>query len=170
MATLTCPVCAAVVKADDLIDALVTKATEAVREGGKSESLNPAEMENLGRQIAIGALRYFMLKFGRNKVIAFDFDEALTFEGDSGPYLQYSTVRVKNIFRRMAERGVDARLDDASLDALTLHAGINDDMWELVRLSAELPAAAFSCLYSSPIVPAGLPANATPLAVANTSE
>jgi arginyl-tRNA synthetase len=129
------------VKADDLIDALQTKATEAVREGGKSESLAPQEMADLGRQIAIGALRYFMLKFGRNKVIAFDFDEALTFEGDSGPYLQYSTVRVKNIFRRMAERGVDAMLDDESLNRLTLHEGINDDMWELVRLSAELPAA-----------------------------
>ncbi len=129
------------VKADDLIDALQVKATEAVREGGKSEMLTPAETEELGRQIAIGALRYFMLKFGRNKVIAFDFNEALTFEGDSGPYLQYSTVRVKNIFRKMAERGVDAMLDDASLDALTLREGVVDDMWELVRLSAELPAA-----------------------------
>jgi arginyl-tRNA synthetase len=74
-------------------------------------------------------------------VSAFDFNEALTFEGDSGPYLQYSTVRVQNIFRKMAERGVDAKLDDASLDALTLHEGITDEMWELVRRSAELPAA-----------------------------
>jgi arginyl-tRNA synthetase len=129
------------VKADDLIDALQSKATEAVREGGKSESLTPQETEELGRLIAVGALRYFMLKFGRNKVIAFDFNEALTFEGDSGPYLQYSTVRVQNIFRKMAERGVEALLDDASLDALTLREGITDEMWELVRLSAELPAA-----------------------------
>ena len=89
----------------------------------------------------MAALRYFMLKYGRNKVIAFDFNEALTFEGDSGPYLQYSTVRVENIFRKMAERGVDARLDDASLDELTLTEGLTDEMWELVRLSAELPAA-----------------------------
>jgi arginyl-tRNA synthetase len=129
------------VKADDLIDAMQVKAAEAVREGSKSESLTPAETEELGRLIAVGALRYFMLKFGRNKVIAFDFNEALTFEGDSGPYLQYSTVRVKNIFRKMAERGVDALLDKASLDALTLNEGITDEMWELVRLSAELPAA-----------------------------
>src|SRR5260221_14682365 len=82
-----------------------------------------------------------MLKFGRNTVNAFDFNEAMTFEGDSGPYLQNSTVRVKSIFGKMAERGVDAMLDDASLDALTLHAAITDDMWELVRLSAELPPA-----------------------------
>ena len=128
------------VKADDLMDALQSKATEAVREG-KREGLTENEIEELGRQIAVGALRYFMLKYGRNKVIAFDFSEALTFEGDSGPYLQYSTVRVLNIFRKMAERGVDARLDDASLDALTLLEGITDEMWELVRRSAELPSA-----------------------------
>jgi arginyl-tRNA synthetase len=82
-----------------------------------------------------------MLKYGRNKVIAFDFNEALTFEGDSGPYLQYSTVRVKNIFRKMAERGVDPMIGDDALDRLTLHEGISDDMWELVRMSAELPSA-----------------------------
>jgi len=128
------------VKADDLIDALVKKAGESVREG-RGEGLTGEELEQLGRQIAVAALRYFMLKYGRNKVIAFDFNEALTFEGDSGPYLQYSTVRVENIFRKMAERGVDARLDDASLDELTLTEGLTDEMWELVRLSAELPAA-----------------------------
>jgi arginyl-tRNA synthetase len=128
------------VKADDLMDALQSKATEAVR-GSKREGLSDPEIEALGGQIAVGALRYFMLKYGRNKVIAFDFNEALTFEGDSGPYLQYSTVRVQNIFRKMAERGVDARLDDASLDALTLREGITDEMWELVRRSAELPSA-----------------------------
>jgi arginyl-tRNA synthetase len=128
------------VKADDLLDTLQTKAAESVREG-RGEGLTGEEIEQLGRQIAVAALRYFMLKYGRNKVIAFDFNEALTFEGDSGPYLQYSTVRVENIFRKMAERGVDARLDDASLDDLTLTEGLTDEMWELVRLSAELPAA-----------------------------
>jgi arginyl-tRNA synthetase len=128
------------VKADDLLDALQAKAAEAVREG-RGEGLTGEELEQLGRQIAVAALRYFMLKYSRNKVIAFDFNEALAFEGDSGPYLQYSTVRVENIFRKMAERGVDARLDDASLDELTLTEGLTDEMWELVRLSAELPAA-----------------------------
>jgi arginyl-tRNA synthetase len=129
------------VKADDLLDALQSKAAESVREGSKREGLTDDEVGQLGREIAVAALRYFMLKYSRNKVIAFDFNEALTFEGDSGPYLQYSMVRVENIFRKMAERGVDARLDDASLDALTLTEGLTDEMWELVRLSAELPAA-----------------------------
>jgi arginyl-tRNA synthetase len=128
------------VKADDLLNALESKAAEAVREGSKREGLTDAEIDELARQISVGALRYFMLKYGRNKVIAFDFAEALTFEGDSGPYLQYSTVRVQNIFRKMEERGVDALLDDASLDALTLREGITDEMWELVRRSAEMPS------------------------------
>ena len=116
------------VKADDLLDELERKAAES------------AKSDDLGRPIAIAALRYFMLKYGRNKVIAFDFNEALTFEGDSGPYLQYSTVRVNNIFNKMRERGVDPMIDDASLDRLMITEGISDDMWELVRLSAELPS------------------------------
>jgi arginyl-tRNA synthetase len=128
------------VKADDLLDALASKAAESVREGSKHEGLSDADVDELARQISVAALRYFMLKYGRNKVIAFDFAEALTFEGDSGPYLQYSTVRVQNIFRKMAERGVDALLDDTSLDALTLREGITDEMWELVKRSAEMPS------------------------------
>jgi arginyl-tRNA synthetase len=128
------------VKADDLMTTLEQKATEAVREGSKAEDLSEEDVRTLGRDVAIAALRYFMLKFGRNKVIAFDLSEALTFEGDSGPYLQYSTVRVQNIFRKMKERGVDPHIDDASLDRLTLTEGITDEMWELVKRSAELPS------------------------------
>jgi arginyl-tRNA synthetase len=127
------------VKADDMLDELERKATEAVQKNAEDVAI--AEAEVIGRQVAIGALRYFMLRFGRNKVIAFDIDEALRFEGDSGPYLQYSTVRVQNIFRKMKERSVDPRIDDRDVDDLTLHQGLNDDMWELVKLSAELPAA-----------------------------
>jgi arginyl-tRNA synthetase len=133
------------VKADDLMDELEKKAAENVRasaadvpEGAEPRPVTDAD--ELGRQIAVAALRYFMLKFGRNKVIAFDFNEALSFEGDSGPYLLYSTVRVNNIFNKMRERGVDALLDERSLDRLTLDEGISDELWELVRLSAELPS------------------------------
>ena len=124
------------VKADDFLDALEQKAADAVRANAEV-----ADADALGRQIAVAALRYFMIRFGRNKVIAFDFDEALRFEGDSGPYLQYSTVRVQNIFRKMAERNVDPRIEERLVDDLTLTQGLTDDMWELVRLSAELPAA-----------------------------
>jgi arginyl-tRNA synthetase len=128
------------VKADDLLDAMEKKATESVRVGIKAEGLSETDITELGRTIAVSALRYFMLKFGRNKVIAFDFAEALTFEGDSGPYLQYSTVRVQNIFRKMAERGVNPLIADEELDRLTIHEAMNDDLWELVRLSAAMPA------------------------------
>ncbi len=125
------------VKADDLLDTLEKKAADAVR----ANTQDVADADALGRQIAVAAIRYFMLRYGRNKVIAFDFDEALRFEGDSGPYLQYSTVRVQNIFRKMAERGVDPKIDEPSIDDLTLNQGLTDEMWELVRLSAELPGA-----------------------------
>jgi arginyl-tRNA synthetase len=135
------------VKADDLLDAMEFKAREAVfarqsegEPGDYTVSTATEEEFRVGREIAIAALRYFMLKYGRNKVIAFDFNEALTFEGDSGPYLQYSTVRVNNIFNKMKERGVDPMIDDDSLDRLMITEGISDDMWELVRLSAELPS------------------------------
>ncbi len=139
------------VKADDLMDELEKKAVEAVRQGGDRDTaegasraavarMQPEETAHLGRQIAVAALRYFMLKYGRNKVIAFDFNEALTFEGDSGPYLQYSTVRVNNIFNKMRDRGVDPMIDEASIDRLTLTENITDEMWELVRLSADLPS------------------------------
>ncbi|HEY5610688.1 MAG TPA: arginine--tRNA ligase, partial [Thermoanaerobaculia bacterium] len=132
------------VKADDLMNELEKKAEEAIHqnvagreEGDASSEARAEERLALAKQIAVGALRYFMLNFGRNKVIAFDFAQALTFEGDSGPYLQYATVRAENIFRKMRERNVDARLDEPSLDALTIGGEIADDLWEIVRMSAE---------------------------------
>jgi arginyl-tRNA synthetase len=127
------------VKADDMLDELERKATEAVL--ANAEGLDPADAGVIGRQVSVAALRYFMLRFGRNKVIAFDIDEALRFEGDSGPYLQYSTVRVQNIFRKMKERGVDPRIEGSAVDDLTLNQGLTDEMWEMVKLSAELPGA-----------------------------
>lgn len=128
------------VKADDLLDTLQAKALESVRDGYAAREMAAppeAEQQELARQVAVGALRYFMLKYGRNKIIAFDFREALTFEGDSGPYLQYSTVRVENIFRKMEERGVATGLDAGSIDAIAVSGEIPDDMWEIVRASAE---------------------------------
>jgi arginyl-tRNA synthetase len=86
------------VKADDLIDKLIAAARVEVdaRQTGRDE----IERQKIAEQIAIGALRYFMLKFTRNSVIAFDFKDALSFEGETGPYIQYAVVRAKNIFRK----------------------------------------------------------------------
>ena len=90
------------VKADDLIDKLIaaTRAEVDARQTGRDE----AERQHIAEQIAIGALRYFMLKFTRNSVIAFDFKDALSFEGETGPYIQYAVVRARNIFRKGENR------------------------------------------------------------------
>ncbi len=95
------------VKADDLIDKLIvaTRAEVDARQTGRDE----AGRQRIAEQIAIGALRYFMLKFTRNSVIAFDFKDALSFEGETGPYIQYAVVRARNIFRK-AETTPDAEL------------------------------------------------------------
>jgi arginyl-tRNA synthetase len=91
------------VKADDLLDKLIEKALDEVTSRHQEE---PEETRRkAATQIAIGALRYFMLKFTRNSVIAFDFAEALSFEGETGPYVQYSAVRARNILRKLSERG-----------------------------------------------------------------
>ncbi len=91
------------VKADDLIDKLIASAFEEVA-GRHPDSPEP-EQRAAATDIAIGALRYFLLKFTRTSVIAFDFQEALSFEGETGPYVQYAAVRARNILRKLAERG-----------------------------------------------------------------
>ena len=90
------------VKADDLLDALITAAKKEV--DSRHAEIDDAERTGISTQIAIGALRYFMLKFTKQSVIAFDFKEALAFEGETGPYAQYAVVRATNIFRKA---GVD---------------------------------------------------------------
>jgi arginyl-tRNA synthetase len=86
------------VKADDLLDRLIASAKNEV--DGRHPQLSEAERVTIATQIAVGALRYFMLKFTKSSVIAFDFKEALSFEGETGPYAQYAGVRAANIFRK----------------------------------------------------------------------
>ncbi len=90
------------VKADDLLNALQERGAAEVAE--RNPELEAAEVAELGRQIAVGAVRYFLVKFSRNTVIAFDLDDALSFEGETGPYLQYATVRARSIFDKIEER------------------------------------------------------------------
>ena len=98
------------VKADDLIDALIAATRGEV--DGRHPELGEQEREATAKAIAVGALRYFMLRYTRNSVIAFDFKDALSFEGETGPYLQYAVVRVRSIFRKA---GTTA---EAALEAL----------------------------------------------------
>src|SRR5207302_3778285 len=91
------------VKADDLIDSLIASAKKEVDD--RHAAVAEPERLSIATQIAVGALRYFMLKFTKSSVIAFDFKEALSFEGETGPYAQYAVVRATNIFRK---GGIDA--------------------------------------------------------------
>jgi len=86
------------VKADDLIDVLIASAKREV--DARHAQLPDSERQRIAEQIAIGALRYFMLKYTKQSVIAFDFKDALSFEGEPGPYAQYAVVRATNIFRK----------------------------------------------------------------------
>jgi arginyl-tRNA synthetase len=128
------------VKADDLLDRLIDKARGEVAR--RNPELGEAERQRTAEQIAVAALRYFMIKFSRAKVIAFDIDEALSFEGESGPYLQYAAVRANNIFHKLRERaGLDEAAIVRSLEAATADAlapGEGDDVWDLVLQASRL--------------------------------
>lgn len=129
------------VKADDLIDRVIDKAlTEVDR---RNSELADADRRKIAELIGVAAVRYFMIKYSRTKVIAFDIDEALSFEGESGPYLQYAVVRANNIFQKLQEReGVSEADVLASLTATPPHALLATDgdheLWNLVLEASRL--------------------------------
>ncbi len=129
------------VKADDLIDRLIAKASAEV--GQRNPTLTDAEVRETAQRIAIAALRYFMVKFSRGKIIAFDIDEALSFEGESGPYIQYAVVRAANIFSKLQDRhgmdeaGLVASLEGAPTESFTSGSDA-DDLWALALDAARL--------------------------------
>jgi arginyl-tRNA synthetase len=151
------------VKADDLINRLETDALDEVK--ARHPDLSPEETLATARAIAVGALRYFLLKFTRNTVIAFDFKEALSFEGETGPYCQYAAVRANSIFRKLRDRttGAGARVrtesgsdriqEDDQTEALyiiqeqsdavskILGDETGDEIWSLLMLAARLEEA-----------------------------
>jgi arginyl-tRNA synthetase len=136
------------VKADDLLDQLEAGARKEV--DARHPDTPEQERTAIAHAIAIGALRYFLLRFTRSTVIAFDFEDALSFEGETGPYTQYAVVRVNGILRKGAEGNPafaaedakdQARIDDGSLDVSRFLAGpAGDDLWELVLLAGSLDA------------------------------
>ena len=124
------------VKADDLLDRLIAKSRDEI--ASRNRDLGPEELTALAGQIANAALRFFMVKATTTRMIAFDFDEALSFEGDSGPYLQYSAVRARNIRRRLAEEGLESEVEPAAVAELP--AGVwADDLWDLALAVALIP-------------------------------
>ncbi|MGB6482709.1 MAG: arginine--tRNA ligase [Candidatus Acidiferrales bacterium] len=130
------------VKADDLLDQMEKRAKEEVE--ARHRDFSDDERTKVAHAIAVGALRYFLLKYTRSTIIAFDFKDALSFEGETGPYVQYAVVRAKNIFRKMREQE-----PAFSLAALEKHAEAEgaaelfappegNDLWELVLLAGSL--------------------------------
>src|SRR5580700_546827 len=136
------------VKADDLLDRLELSARKEVDERHKESP--ESERAAISHAIAIGALRYFLLRFTRSTVIAFDFEDALNFEGETGPYVQYAVVRVNGILRKGAEQDPNfakedasnlARLKSGELDASKFLAPpTGDDLWDLILLAGSLGA------------------------------
>lgn len=141
------------VKADDLIDRVIAKALVEVVQ--RQPDLDEAEQRRIAEIIGVAAVRYFLVKYSRTKVIAFDIDEALSFEGESGPYLQYAVVRANNIFQKVQDRtgvsekdllsalpttaaeALDGTDGDHELWALVLEASRLDDVVEQVVRSLE---------------------------------
>jgi arginyl-tRNA synthetase len=128
------------VKADDLIDKLIEKALEEV--DSRHPEAPEAERRKVATQIAIGALRYFMLKYTRNSVIAFDFQEALSFEGETGPYVQYAAVRARNILRKLAERGETMPDFAQGLDQTAFARQLaGEDFWQMLLMASKADSA-----------------------------
>jgi arginyl-tRNA synthetase len=137
------------VKADDLLDQLIVSAKNEV--DSRHPQLSDVERLAIATQIAIGALRYFMLKFTKQSVIAFDFKEALSFEGETGPYAQYAVVRATSIFKK-AELNPDAFCRDIanSLPASEFAPYLTDEstneIWELWLASAKTSYIVDQCI------------------------
>jgi arginyl-tRNA synthetase len=124
------------VKADDLIDRLEAAALSEVQQ--RHAEMNAEEQKLTAHAIAVGALRFFLLKFTRNAIIAFDFKDALSFEGETGPYCQYAVVRIRGIRRKGKEAGAtDVEVTKESVSQLLAGAEGNS-LWELLLAAGSL--------------------------------
>ena len=128
------------VKADDLIDRLEASALIEVQ--SRHTDLSEDAQKKIAHQIAVAALRYFLLKFTRTSIIAFDFKEALSFEGETGPYIQYSAVRANNIFRKIGRTPDEVQKDFASIDAANINEFLSgesgNNLWSVIYFAARL--------------------------------
>ena len=124
------------VKADDLITRMLQAAESRVRQ--KQSDMAPAELARTAKALAVGALRFFLLKYTRNTIIAFDFDDALKAEGETGPYCQYAVVRIRGIRRK----GVESSSSHASVSSESLKKLLEGpegaEFWELLLLNGSL--------------------------------
>jgi arginyl-tRNA synthetase len=145
------------VKADDLINRLEADALREVQT--RHAELSLEEQQTTAHQIAVGALRYFLLKFTRNSVIAFDFKEALSFEGETGPYCQYAAVRANSIFRKLDEQATAAAQElirkaatDPTIESKVAEVFADEagtEVWSLVMLAERLDDVIAQCAASA---------------------
>jgi len=126
------------VKADDLIDKLMEATRREVDE--RHPETSAIEREENARRIAVGALRYFLLKFTRGTIIAFDFEDALSFEGETGPYCLYAIVRARSIWRKALEASGEEGGAHVSGDAAGKFLSDADDIWDVVMTASSLGA------------------------------
>ena len=133
------------VKADDLLDQLIAAAKSEV--DTRHPEIEAPERLTIATQIGVGALRYFMLRFTRNTVIAFDFKDALSFEGETGPYVQYAIVRAANIFRKANTTEAESLAAIATLDlANLLDSEEGSSLWETWLLASKLTLLIEQCI------------------------
>jgi arginyl-tRNA synthetase len=132
------------VKADDLLDQLIAAAQSQV--DARNPDVPHEERITIAKQIAVGALRYFMLRFTRNTVIAFDFKDALSFEGETGPYVQYAIVRAANILRKSDTSEEAALAAIAELDLSVLSTEEGTVMWETWLACSKLTLLLEQCI------------------------
>ena len=123
-----------VVDADDLMDEMITTARETSNELGKLDGLTPAEAEEIARIVGLGALKYFILKVDARKNMTFNPKESIDFNGNTGPFIQYTYARIRSVLRKAAEQGIS--LPDS------LHTGIELSEKEegLVQMLADFSA------------------------------
>jgi len=124
------------VKADDLLDRLEEATLAEVRE--RHADMPEPQQRETAHAIAVGALRFFLLKFTRNAIIAFDFKDALNFEGETGPYCQYAVVRIRGIRRKGREAQMVESALPAESVAILLNTTEGSGLWELVLLAGSL--------------------------------
>ena len=118
------------VKADDLLDKLEAATLAEVRQ--RHAQMSKPEQNKTAHAIAVGALRFFLLKFTRNAIIAFDFKDALSFEGETGPYCQYAVVRIRGIRRKGVEAGATSVAVTQETATALLGGAEGNGLWGLL--------------------------------------
>jgi arginyl-tRNA synthetase len=122
-----------VVDADDLIDEMLRTARETSEELGKLDGCSPEEVENIVRMVALGALKYFILKVDPRKNMTFNPKESIDFNGNTGPFIQYTHARIRSVLRKAQEQSISfGKLNNLNLS-------ISEKERYLVQLLTEFP-------------------------------